>query len=193
MVDKYRLPQPNAPFVQSNGAPTVEWYNWLRSFENLFEASDAGLQAQITAIAYALGSPDGTVGNIPPFNEDFLPKTTVVRGENSVASFGSLANGLVVFTLLNDAGSPGNSYYYGTDNGGVKGWHLRDLATLADVDFTLPPASGDALVYNGVSWVPGGVNTDSMLPIVTGEIVSGQPVFVIGPNGSLIYGPVVDG
>lgn len=32
--------------------------------------------------------------------------------------------------------------------------------------------------------------TPSMLPIVTGEIVSGQPVFVIGPDGSLIYGPV---
>jgi hypothetical protein len=29
-----------------------------------------------------------------------------------------------------------------------------------------------------------------VLPIVTGEIVSGQPVFVIGPDGSLVYGPV---
>ena len=30
-----------------------------------------------------------------------------------------------------------------------------------------------------------------ILPIVTGEILSGQPVFVIGPDGSLIYGPVI--
>lgn len=157
MVDKYRFPQPNAPFVQSNGAPTVEWYNWLRSFENLFEASDAGLQAQITAIAYALGSPDGTVANIPPFNENFLPATTVVRGENSVSSFGTLANGLVVFTLLNDVGSPGNSYYYGTDSSGIKGWHL--------LPEPLP----------------------RILPLVTGEIDAGQPVFVYADDGSLIY------
>lgn len=171
MVDKYRLPQPNAPFVQSNGAPTIEWYNWLRSFENLFEASDSGLQAQITEIAYALGSPDGTVGNIPPFNEDFLPTTTVVRGENSVASFGSLANGLVVFTLLNDLVSPGNSYYYGTDDAGVKGWHLRDLATLADVDPTTPFAVGDAPVFDGTLFQPAAVLANPMT--TEGDLIVG--------------------
>lgn len=30
-----------------------------------------------------------------------------------------------------------------------------------------------------------------VLPVVTGEILSGQPVFVYGPDGSLVYGPVV--
>lgn len=138
MAEKYRLPQPNAPFVKSNGAPTVEWFNWLRAFENLFEASDSGLQAQITVIAYALGSPDGTVANIPPFNEGFLPTTTVVRGENSVVAFGTLANGLVVFTLINDIGSPGNSYYYGTDALGVKGWYLLPVPEDKTVPYRIP-------------------------------------------------------
>ncbi len=35
--------------------------------------------------------------------------------------------------------------------------------------------------------IPG---TGGVLPVVTGEIASGQPVFVYGPDGSLVYGPI---
>ncbi len=35
--------------------------------------------------------------------------------------------------------------------------------------------------------IPG---TGGVLPVVTGEISSGQPVFVYGPDGSLVYGPI---
>lgn len=36
-----------------------------------------------------------------------------------------------------------------------------------------------------------GAGGGGVLPVVTGEILSGQPVFVVGPDGSLVYGPVV--
>lgn len=36
-----------------------------------------------------------------------------------------------------------------------------------------------------------GPSGGGVLPVVTGEILSGQPVFVYGPDGSLVYGPVV--
>ena len=122
-MEPYRLPRPNAPFVQGNGAPTVEWYNWLRGFENLFNSSDAGLQAQITQIAYALGSPDGTVANIPPIDTNGLPTSTMVVGQNSIVSFGTLADGLVSLSLAGDVATPGPDKHYATDALGVKGWH----------------------------------------------------------------------
>lgn len=186
-MEPYRLPRPNAPFVQGNGAPTVEWYNWLRGFENLFNSSDAGLQAQITQIAYALGSPDGTVANIPPIDANGLPTSTMVVGQNSVVSFGTLADGIVTLTLQGDQSSPGESYYYGTNGLGAKGWHLLDVASLSDVDLTTtPPTTGDALVYDGTDWVPGAGGGSGVLPLVTGEV---PPVLVYADDGSLIYAP----
>ncbi len=52
------------------------------------------------------------------------------------------------------------------------------------------PIDGTPYSRQDAAWVPATGGSGGMLPIVTGEIVSGQPVFVIGPDGSLIYGPV---
>ena len=64
------------------------------------------------------------------------------------------------------------------------------LADLKDVSGAAP-ADGDRLTWDATlgEWKPA-ADSPSSLPIVTGEILSGQPVFVIGPNGSLVFGPV---
>lgn len=157
MAEPFRIPRPQSAFLTQAGMPQTEWYNFLKGLYDLYQSSDTGVQAQITAIAYVLGSPDGTVANIPPLDLTGLPDTTMVMGLQSVLSFGTLADGQVVLTLLNDQENPGNSYYYGTSDAGVKGWHVLPE----------PPPR--------------------ILPLVTGEIVSGQPVFVIADDGSLIY------
>ena len=73
---------------------------------------------------------------------------------------------------------------FGTPAGGIVSISLvGDVPAPAPTRYYGTDAAG-ALGYHPVPVTP------SMLPIVTGEIVSGQPVFVIGPDGSLIYGPV---
>lgn len=52
-------------------------------------------------------------------------------------------------------------------------------------------ATGDTLtVTAGLPTWGSSSNSGGILPIVTGEIVSGQPVFVILDDGSLVYGQV---
>ena len=64
---------------------------------------------------------------------------------------------------------------------------LSDLRDVSDAT----PADGDRLTWDAAlgEWKPA-ADSPSSLPIVTGEILSGQPVFVIGPDGSLVFGPV---
>lgn len=91
----------------------------------------------------------------------FLASTTQVFGRNSVQTSGTLADGVVLVQLHGDTQSPGGSRYYGTSPSGVRGFYAL-------------PSPGDS----------------GVLPITTGEIASGQPVFVYGPDGRLIYAPV---
>lgn len=105
------------------GCLTPAFYRFLL---DLYEAQAGGadVQAQIRAIALALGSPDGTVANIPDLSFDsFLPKTARVEGNNSIFSQGTLAGGIVSLELENDEFAPLPTSYYGTDALGGKGWH----------------------------------------------------------------------
>lgn len=140
MAIDYRIPRPQSPFLDRRGEPTTEWYNWLKKLDSLFTTGDAGLQAQITQIAYILGSPDGTVANIPPLDQNFLPLDTIVRGEVSLTYSGTLEGGQVILTLVNDSATPGSYYYYGTDAAGIKGW------------YTLPDGAVPYLVPDGESY-----------------------------------------
>ena len=90
-----------------------------------------------------------------------LPRSTRAYGQLSVQSNGTLSDGVVTFNLVNDEATPAPRSYYGTDDGGALGYHQ-----VPD-----PP-------------------TSSYLPTTTGEILDGQPVFLYGPDGRLIYGPV---
>lgn len=62
------LPSVNQRLV-SGELPDKVWYTWFRAIEQKAESgqlSGSEATAAIAAIATALGSPDGTVGNIPP-------------------------------------------------------------------------------------------------------------------------------
>jgi len=59
------LPLQSHPF-NAGGPVDPIWLAWLRTLEQGATANNADLAAQISAIATALGSPDGTVANIPP-------------------------------------------------------------------------------------------------------------------------------
>lgn len=59
---------------------------------------------------------------------DAVAETRSVIGGTSLDGGGDLSGNLTL-TLLNDVSSPGNSYYYGTDGSGTKGWFALPSAT----------------------------------------------------------------
>ena len=114
-MTNYTIPKPNAPFSDGGTPPRREWYNFLRGLYDLYESSDATVQAQITALCYKLGSPDGTIANIPDN----------VGGVQSVTGYSSiLANGTtdVTLRLAGDILNAQPLTFYGAlvENG--KGW-----------------------------------------------------------------------
>lgn len=138
MADSNILPGARQPLVDNSGHATLPFYRFFQSLERLQNSGAAGLQAQITAIATALGSPDGTVAKIPDVNlSGFLRDTTQLLGNQSVAAVGTLGNGVVILTLVNDTATPGNTYYYGSDGLGVRGWHPVSDALSVSSNLTL--------------------------------------------------------
>lgn len=109
---------PNRAF----GRCTPAFYRFLL---DIYETQASGdVQEQIRAIAVALGSPDGSVANIPDLSFGaFVPKTTRVEGANSIYTQGTLEGGYVSIELENDEFAPLPTSYYGTDALGGKGWH----------------------------------------------------------------------
>lgn len=118
------LPRQDVALTDSASRASNPFYVWFLSLERALQSgtlSVEGLQEQISDIATALGSPDGTVANIP--TGVFLPTTTNVLGFGSIRSFGTLAGGIVQITLQGDDENPGNTYYYGTGPDGEKGFY----------------------------------------------------------------------
>jgi hypothetical protein len=71
------------------------------------------VKLDIQTIAKRLGAEDGKSSSI----------TSPVFGFTGFGSIFAKQDGnSVTLALVNDANSPGNSYFYGTDTGGVKGW-----------------------------------------------------------------------
>lgn len=113
-MTNYTIPKPNAPLAEGGTPPRREWYNFLRGLYDLYETSDSTVQAEITALCYKLGSPDGTIDNIPS------PSTIQrVVGKDSVIS-----NGLdyVTLNLDGDVLSAPALTFYGAITAGAKGW-----------------------------------------------------------------------
>lgn len=125
-------PQGNA------GTATREFYNWMRSVAS--STGNAELQAQIDQLFELI--------------EDIESGNFLIQGLYSVRVTGTPQSGLVALSLQGDTSSPGNSFYYGTDELGAKGWNQRLLTTLADVDPTTPFAAGDTPVYDGSLFQP---------------------------------------
>ncbi len=139
MARRATIPNPSQAIAAPNGTPTHSWYNWLLALDALFTASDAGMQAQITAIALALGSPDGTVERIPPLRLD----VGNVIGQASIRSLGLLANGSVFLSLEGDEVTPGTTHYYGTNSSGEKGWFpVADTLQTSTLSLSVDPVTG---------------------------------------------------
>lgn len=85
---------PQAPVVDSNGKITPVWFRWLSELRGNADAgaSQADMDAAIAAIATALGSPDGTVANIPPQSEADI---RLLQGEG-IAITGNAENGYAI-------------------------------------------------------------------------------------------------
>lgn len=111
----YTIPRANAP-IAGVDAPSSAWYNFLRYLDSRTSSSAGDVQVEITTIAEKLGSPDGTVDNIPP-----LGSVTSVQGMQSIQGSGIH---VVQLRLVNDADVVSAVSYYGTDSAGTKGWNL---------------------------------------------------------------------
>ncbi len=148
------LPRASAALTNAAGPPTAEW---RRFFESLAAQTDnVSLQAEYLALA----------ARVAALEDDPGADIGLVLGQQSIKQVGVLTSGNVYLTLQGDAQTPGNSYYYGTDAAGAKGWHALSLDALSDVDLTTtPPADGDVLTYDNATstWIPaagGGGVTD---------------------------------
>jgi hypothetical protein len=88
------LPKSSERPLDSQGYFTLPWRQWLAQVDrriNTNGADAASVAADVAAIATALGSPDGTVANIP--DQDNLH--AVIYGDNGIQILGTLASGKV--------------------------------------------------------------------------------------------------
>lgn len=119
MAGKYLIPRASAPFVDRSGNPTREWYSWLRALDIASESSSEVVQAEIEAIARALGSPDGSVAKIPPQQTG---KIVSIDGYQSVQVIGPLEDGSVTLSLQGDTVSVPAMSFYGALDEFARGW-----------------------------------------------------------------------
>lgn len=114
-----------------------------------------------------------------------------VSGGTSLTGGGDLTTNRTL-TLVNDAATPGNSQYYGTDGSGTKGYFAlpsggaSQIDDLSDVDTsTTPPSDGQSLVWNNTAgeWQPGD-------PVASGYI-EGDGIAKVTVGNTAPSGPAV--
>lgn len=129
------IPNTGQPLADAQGRVTVPWQRWLADLPAAIRRGETTAAAAIAAIATALGSPDGTVENIPP------PAST-----GSFVGHDSLHveeyEGLRTFRLEGDEASPAATSYYGTDADSVRGFHPVADAFVAGSSITLGVDAG---------------------------------------------------
>lgn len=93
------VPQHNQPAVDADGRLTRAWMGWVQAISRVSGLTSAD---DIAAIATALGSPDGTVANIPPQAVD----DPLIVGLVGIITDGRLSSGRVTVSLseLEDTG-----------------------------------------------------------------------------------------
>lgn len=152
------LPNARAALVDARGLPASEWRKF---FEKLSRQPTltADQSAEIAALA----------GRVAALEAEGVDLGQII-GLGSVSAVGSLGD-QVVIQLQGDEDAPTASYYYGTDDTGVRGWHPLALESLSDIDLiTTPPVAGDALLFDGVdTWAPGAVLANPMTTL--GDII----------------------
>lgn len=116
------LPNVRMPLIDDQGCMTSPFYRYFQNANQSSGQSEAQIQSEIEQIATALGSPDGTVANIPDVNfNDFLSKSTTINGRDAISTSGSLSSGLVTISLLDDVETPPPLSFYGSMTGS-RGW-----------------------------------------------------------------------
>lgn len=102
----------------------------------------------------------------------------------------SLTNSAGTVTLTNDAASPGNSKFYGTDSGGTRGWQSSLAGTVTSVALSVPAAS-----IFGVTGSP--VTSSGTLGLTTAGTSGGIPYFsstsALSSSGALTASQLVLG
>lgn len=116
------LPTNAQPVVGPGGIATPAFYRFFGALSRELDGSSTGWVAAIDAVNARV---------------DTLSDGFKVRGVNSILSGGSVASGLVTVALVNDAPSPGNTYFYGTGTTGIKGWHALSSALSHTSNITL--------------------------------------------------------
>lgn len=123
------LPGARAALVGAGNLTERPFYVWMQAVDKWVtqntSSSDSSTEA-IREIALKLGSPDGSVANIPAQGVD-----AVINGGGSIQVDGTLESGVVNITLMYDTLLPGPTTYYGADSAGKRGW-FPVSAALAD-------------------------------------------------------------
>lgn len=99
------IPKYQQPALDGSGLFTLPWRRWLEAVNTALNSAGSdnlSLAAEVAAIATALGSPDGTVANIP----DQSALNEVIYGRNGVTVTGKLGQTPVYVELepLEDTG-----------------------------------------------------------------------------------------
>ena len=122
-----KRPKPSEPFLDARGLITRPWFNYLADLSP--SETSAAIAEQLQALGLRVDALEDTGGS--------LPSSTMAYGVLSIQSNGTLAAGQVVFNLVNDVQSPGNTLYYGTGPDGLKGWfNVSDAIEVEDGQLT---------------------------------------------------------
>jgi len=156
---KIPIPKAQSQYTDtSTGVPTYPFFQYLLNLED-----------RVTSL-------EDSGGSVTPPSGPYLPITSTVTGNNSVVTYGSLAQGLVLVTLDGDVDVPGPSQYYGSDITLTKGWYSISEAFASSSTITKSVDADGITSFTTVS--------QGILPVVTGEV---PPVFVYIDDGSLVY------
>lgn len=154
MVAPSVLPNVTSQIAAPNGTCTTEWRNFFLSLAN--QADNESLRVLYEDLAARVQA-----------LEDAGISDLQILGVDSVVVDGLASNGLVQIRLRGDVQIPENSQYYGTNTVGERGWYVLDLEALTDIDLTVPPVSGDGLVFNGTKWIAGQVASPQVFNRIT--------------------------
>jgi hypothetical protein len=113
MAVRYSLPKPTEPLLDQFGKLSAPWYNYLRTRygDDAAEEIIASIEAQIADL----------LARVEALEEG---ESARIVGPQSVSVVGSLQNGLVQLTLVNDEALPLPVSFYATDENQEKGWQL---------------------------------------------------------------------
>lgn len=192
MAANPKLPRPQTA-IAGGLPPTPEWFEYLRQLQLFFgENSDTAAQIQVI---------------IARLEELEAEGSARILGPESVSVFGTLQNGLVQLTLVNDALAPGNTYYYGTGPTGTKGWHaVASALTAAQPGIELVTGSDgvtdirpdddleavEAIGTTGIAvrtaantWTTRTITAGSGATVADGDGVAGNPVVAHADTSSV--------